>query len=107
MDQPSDAEQEAVLIQGNKRIYLNKEKNYKIIIDESRCKSCSLCVEICPKDVLALSTDHFSENGYNPSRAIAPEKCIACYKCENTCPDFAIYILRGNKTQEDRKNARR
>jgi len=84
---------------GTKKIYVNEEKNYKIIIDESRCKGCGLCIIYCPKDVLELST-YFSDSGYRLSQAHQPEKCIACRKCELTCPDFAIYILKDDKTRD-------
>ncbi|MFW9995022.1 MAG: 4Fe-4S dicluster domain-containing protein [Candidatus Odinarchaeota archaeon] len=103
MEQPKNAENKTVLTFGSKKVYLNEKKNYKIVIDTNRCKGCSLCVIYCPKEVLALSST-FSDRGFVLAEAIAPENCIACYKCENTCPDFAIYILRNNKTQLDKKS---
>lgn len=40
----------------------------KVTINEVICKGCGLCVSVCPKSVLALSTTKINPAGYNPSR---------------------------------------
>ncbi len=62
-------------------------------IDEDRCKGCGLCVTACPKDVLALSTDHFNAKGYRPAQAVKLDQCTGCTICAIICPDvvFAVY----------------
>jgi 2-oxoglutarate ferredoxin oxidoreductase subunit delta len=61
------------------------------VIDE-RCKGCAICVEFCPKAVLALS-DIYNAKGYHPPRPVKPEACVDCDLCELLCPEFAIYTV--------------
>lgn len=57
------------------------------------CKGCGICVNFCPKKVLALD---------EVGKVIAkePENCIECGQCELRCPDYAIQVdkeKRGGK----------
>ena len=61
----------------------------KVTINEVICKGCGLCVSVCPKSVLALSTTKINPAGYNPAEMIN-EDCIACTSCAKMCPDCAI-----------------
>lgn len=38
----------------------------KVIFNEERCKSCELCVSVCPKKILRISDDKMNEKGYKP-----------------------------------------
>ena len=62
-----------------------------IHIDKELCKGCKICVKLCPKEVLALSS-HTNKKGYNYIEAVHPENCVACKSCERGCPDFVFYI---------------
>jgi len=64
---------------------------FKYVIDMDRCKGCSLCVSICPKDVLEIS-EQVSAKGYFPVYQARPEDCILCAMCCTMCPDVAITI---------------
>ena len=64
----------------------------KVIIHEDVCKSCGLCVRLCPKEVLALQTKHLNAKGYYPVEVAHQENCIGCLSCAMTCPDVAIEI---------------
>ena len=64
----------------------------KVTIHEDVCKSCGLCVRLCPKGVLALQTKHLNTKGYYPVEVANPENCIGCLSCAMTCPDVAIII---------------
>jgi 2-oxoglutarate ferredoxin oxidoreductase subunit delta len=83
------------------------------IIDE-RCKGCGICVEFCPKEVLALA-EHYNTKGYHPPRPVVPEACVNCGLCELLCPEFAVYVESLNgapkklteaaaKQEEDKKD---
>jgi len=50
--------------------------------DKDRCKRCSICVDICPKNCLALKEEGIVQG----------EGCIFCKMCELSCPEFAIRI---------------
>jgi len=56
----------------------------KIEVVRSWCKSCGICVEFCPKDVLAM------EDGYPV--VVDRDACNRCQLCDVRCPDFAIYV---------------
>ncbi len=58
---------------------------YSINIYRAWCKSCGICVEFCPKDVL-------TGDAFGTPDATAPEKCIGCTLCVLHCPDFAITV---------------
>lgn len=68
----------------------------KVTINEVICKGCGLCVSVCPKSVLALSTTKINPAGYNPAEMIN-EDCIACTSCAKMCPDCAIVVERLTK----------
>ncbi|NLU24562.1 MAG: 4Fe-4S binding protein [Clostridiales bacterium] len=62
-----------------------------VYIDKELCKSCSMCVSLCPKNVFEI-THAVNKKGYNYAAAPRQEECIKCKKCEKMCPDFAIYV---------------
>ncbi|MBU3948853.1 MAG: 4Fe-4S binding protein [Proteobacteria bacterium] len=70
---------------------------YKHYIDLDKCKGCGLCVDVCPKNVLEISTD-VNEKGYFPALQVRPEDCVFCSTCCIMCPDVAISIT---ETKDD------
>lgn len=64
-----------------------------VIIDQERCKGCGLCIEACPRHILAFS-DKINKSGYNYVYVTEPDKCIGCAFCAMTCPDVAIEVYR-------------
>jgi 2-oxoglutarate ferredoxin oxidoreductase subunit delta len=66
----------------------------KVTIASERCKGCSLCVEACPKNVLALSSGVLNQKGFHPAEAARPEACIGCAFCGIMCPDVCITVER-------------
>lgn len=49
------------------------------------CKSCDICVKLCPERCLRLNDERIVE-------LAQPEKCTGCRLCELLCPDFAIRV---------------
>ncbi len=54
-------------------------------ITEAWCKSCDICVKMCPERCLALDDHQIVE-------LVKPEACTGCRVCEWLCPDFAIAV---------------
>lgn len=65
----------------------------KVKILPEYCKSCGLCINICPKKVLAIG-DKSNSKGYYTVIPADPEKCIGCTLCAVVCPDVAIEIYK-------------
>lgn len=49
------------------------------------CKSCDICVKMCPERCLRLDAERIVE-------LALPDKCTGCRLCEWLCPDFAIRV---------------
>jgi indolepyruvate ferredoxin oxidoreductase beta subunit len=49
------------------------------------CKSCDICVKLCPERCLQLNAERIVE-------LAQPDKCTGCRLCEWLCPDFAIRV---------------
>ena len=64
---------------------------YEHMIDTDGCKGCGLCVSVCPKNVLEISSD-VNVKRYFPAYQARPEYCIFCAICCTMCPDVAITI---------------
>ena len=61
-----------------------------IKIDKSKCKSCYLCIDICPFNLIKKSNE-IGKTG-EPVVEFVDEnsKCIGCTQCAMMCPDIAI-----------------
>lgn len=64
-----------------------RKKNFKNlqarpVIEEKRCKGCSICSKICPTNAISMRYD---KNGELYAE-IDYKKCIYCYKCCIACP---------------------
>jgi len=76
--------------------YKKKIFKGKVYIIVERCKGCNLCIEYCPKKMLAKSKD-FNAKGYHYPVVINEADCVNCKVCEDICPDFSIFSI----TKED------
>ncbi len=63
-----------------------RKSKKRLLLRPEWCKGCLICVEFCPKQVLALDANQ---------KITAPneEACIACGLCELRCPDLAIELV--------------
>jgi 2-oxoglutarate ferredoxin oxidoreductase subunit delta len=66
-----------------------------VAIDQERCKSCGLCVAVCPRAALRLSAS-LNDGGYHPVELVpeAAAVCTGCAVCALVCPDVAITVYR-------------
>lgn len=66
----------------------------KLTFETDKCKGCGLCVDVCPKNVLVLSSDKINSKGHHPVEAKNQDDCIACAFCATMCPDCIITVER-------------
>ena len=57
-----------------------------ITIDQSGCRACNLCVEICPTDVLEMD----SSQDYAIVKTV--DACIGCTSCMYLCPSRCLEV---------------
>jgi 2-oxoglutarate ferredoxin oxidoreductase subunit delta len=74
-----------------------------IIIDERRCKGCTLCTSVCPQDVIVMADEVLNAKGYHPARYDDPQgKCTGCTLCAVICPDVCITVYRQKRFPQPR-----
>ncbi|MBQ4646263.1 MAG: 4Fe-4S binding protein [Candidatus Gastranaerophilales bacterium] len=61
-----------------------------IKIDNNKCKSCYLCVDVCPKKLIKKSETIGKTGEYIAQFCDKNNECIACAQCAMVCPDIAI-----------------
>ena len=57
----------------------------RLEITRAWCKSCDICVKLCPERCLRLDSERVVE-------LADPARCTGCRLCEWLCPDFAIRV---------------
>jgi len=67
-----------------------------LTIDETLCKGCLLCANVCPKKILALDTTRVNAKGLNPIICKDLESCTACAICAKICPDSVFKVERSD-----------
>jgi len=68
------------------------KKHFHVSIGRERCKGCALCVSVCPRQLLAMTTT-LNRKGYHVAEAARAGECLGCLKCARMCPEAAIEIL--------------
>jgi 2-oxoglutarate ferredoxin oxidoreductase subunit alpha len=76
-----------------------KDRKFNIELDRDLCKGsdCYICVNACPRGVMAEGDD-ITPKGLRPSRVANPDACTGCRICESLCPDLAITITEKAST---------
>jgi Pyruvate/2-oxoacid:ferredoxin oxidoreductase delta subunit len=57
---------------------------YRVVVDETKCIGCSMCVETCPNEVL--------ESRDGQPEAVRQDACEGCEVCMAVCEQEAIKI---------------
>ena len=58
----------------------------EVVVYEEHCKSCALCIDICPRHVLAYKRPLLKPI------VVDIGACTGCRLCELLCPDWAISV---------------
>jgi len=66
----------------------------KVTFRVDRCKGCRLCLNVCPKKIIAIDEAVLNAKGYHPAGVKEQEKCIGCAFCATVCPDCVITVER-------------
>lgn len=53
-----------------------------------------MCINACPKKIIALAKDRLNAKGYHPAQLIDEAACVGCAACATMCPDTAITVER-------------
>ena len=61
-----------------------------IKIDKNKCKSCYLCIDVCPKKLIKKSKEIGKTGEYIVEFNNKNSQCIGCAQCALVCPDIAI-----------------
>ena len=61
-----------------------------IKIDSNKCKSCYLCVDVCPKKTICKSKTIGKTGEPIVEFKNDNNECIGCAQCALVCPDIAI-----------------
>jgi 2-oxoglutarate ferredoxin oxidoreductase subunit delta len=62
-----------------------------VFLKKDHCKGCELCIEFCPRNVLARSKGFNAKGYHNP--VVTNGDCINCRLCVTVCPEFAIFSV--------------
>jgi len=72
---------------------------YDYVVEVDSCKGCGLCIDVCPKKVLAISPE-VNSKGYFPAYQVRPQDCVYCTTCCIMCPDAAISIAAAGQVKK-------
>ena len=67
-------------------------KNYSLKLDRKKCVGCGVCMEICPREAIAVTSIPKKEGDQakSPTVTISEQKCNYCGMCEAICPFGAL-----------------
>ncbi len=92
----SDSPHVSVRTRSENGVLKHFQGDFYVATQRAYCKGCELCVQSCPKGVLALD-----ERGKIVVKAVS--ECVFCGICEARCPDFAIWIVKESALDRDRE----
>jgi 2-oxoglutarate ferredoxin oxidoreductase subunit delta len=77
----------------------------RIEVAAELCKSCELCISVCPKDCIEHA-GALNRYGVFPVRMRKDAACIGCSQCAIICPDTAIEVFRTVVEESKKEEAR-
>ena len=61
-----------------------------IKLDKNKCKSCYLCIDVCPKKLLKKGKEIGKTGDYVVEFNDKQNLCLGCGQCAIVCPEIAI-----------------
>src|SRR3989339_272373 len=77
---------EPATLENRTRLSPGNEISSDVSVNNSKCRRCSYCIQICPAKAIKLEKD---------SIKIISERCILCGSCITLCPQQAIVYKSG------------
>lgn len=74
-------------------------KKIELYIDDSLCKGCDICIELCAEKVF-IKSKQINSHGYYIPIPEALDKCTGCMICELICPELAVIIEKSELVKE-------
>ena len=68
-----------------------------VVIRADLCKNCGYCIKFCPKKILAPGTQRNRMGAFYPVMT-DESACITCAICATMCPEGAIEVTEGGRT---------
>ncbi len=66
----------------------------RVVVDEERCKGCTLCTAICSPKLLHMAA-RLNTRGYHPVELNDPQgRCTGCGLCAVICPEACLTVYR-------------
>ena len=62
----------------------------RIIIDTEKCKSCGICIAVCPNKLIKFSDIPNVNGSITAEFSDKENKCTGCTMCAISCPEIAI-----------------
>lgn len=76
------------------------ERKGRIEIRKDRCKSCSLCISVCPRGAIVISRE-LNDMGYRPAE-FNGGACTACGLCYTVCPEPGCVTVFLQEKEDER-----
>lgn len=67
-------------------------RKFEVVLNTDFCKECGYCALVCGLNIFTPA-DFFNEKGIRPMVAPSSDRCVGCFNCYYSCPDFAIDII--------------
>lgn len=64
-----------------------KQRDIRVTVNEQRCRSCGICIDLCPEKVL------IAEKPLLKAKVVDLPACTGCRVCEWLCTDWAINVV--------------